>query len=176
MQYTFPHTIENCLGEKIVFRSLDAATDRVILEAYCEPGAGPAMHTHLKQEESLTVVSGTMGYMLQGQQPAYAGPGETVLFHRGRPHRFWAEGKEMLALRGWVQPAGSVVYFLTTLYAAQKKSGKARPDPFAGAYLLTKYSDDYDMPEIPVFVKKVIFPATVILGRILGKYPKDAFP
>lgn len=172
MSYNLPHTIENCLGEKIVFQSIEKTPlgDKLILDAYCQPGAGPAMHTHLKQDESLTVVSGKMGYQTLGAGISHALPGETVLFRAGTPHRFWAEGQEPLQAKGWIQPANTVVYFLSAVYAAQNKSGKGEPEPFDGAYLLTKYASEYDMPEIPSFVKKVIFPITVFFGKLLGRY------
>jgi quercetin dioxygenase-like cupin family protein len=172
MKYKYPHTIENCLGERIIFQSVEPAADgdKVIVEAFCKPGAGPAMHTHFKQEEELTVVSGKMGYQLLGQAFQYANVGETVLFKRGTPHKFWAEGQEPLHCKGWIQPANSIVFFLSAVYAAQNKSGKGEPEPFDGAYLLTKFASEYDMPEIPSFVKKVIFPITYFVGRLLGKY------
>lgn len=178
MKYKFPHTIDNCVGEKIIFQSIEQSTtgDKVLLEAFCNPGSGPAMHTHFQQEEELTVVSGKMGYQLLGKEPMFAAVGETVLFKRGVPHKFWAEGDESLHCKGWIYPANSIVYFLSAVYYAQNKSGKGQPESFDGAYLLTKYSSEYDMPEIPSFVKKVIFPITVFIGQLLGKYKhfKDA--
>ncbi len=178
MNYKYPHTIENCLGEKIIFQSLEQSDngDKILVEAFCKPNAGPAMHTHFKQEEELTVVSGKMGFQLLGQEPKFASAGETVLFKRGIPHKFWADGIEPLHCKGWMQPANSIVYFLSAVYAAQNKSGKGEPELFDGAYLLSKYSREYDMPEIPSFIKKVIFPITVFIGQLLGKYKhfKDA--
>ncbi len=172
MNYKYPYTIENCVGEKIIFQSVEASNggDKVIIEAFCKPGAGPAMHTHFKQEEELTVISGKMGYQLFGQEPKFANTGETVLFNRGTPHKFWAEGQEELHCKGWIQPANTIVFFLSAVYAAQNKAGKSEPEAFDGAYLLTKYASEYDMPEIPSFVKKVIFPVTCFIGRLLGKY------
>ncbi len=178
MNYKYPHTIENCIGEKIIFQTIEPTTegDKVIVESFCKPSAGPVMHTHLKQEEELTVVSGKMGYQLFGQEPQYANVGDTILFKRGTPHKFWAEGQEPLHCKGWIQPANTIVFFLSAVYAAQNKSGKGEPEPFDGAYLLTKYASEYDMPEIPSFVKKVIFPITYFVGLLLGKYKhfKDA--
>ncbi len=178
MNYKYPQTIENGNGEKIIFQYVESAAngEKVILDAFCQPQSGPAMHTHFKQDEELTVVSGKMGYKLLGQEEKFALPGETVLFKRGIPHKFWADGSEPLQCKGWIHPANSVVFFLSAVYAAQRKSGKGEPDPFDGAYLITKYSSEYDMPEIPTFVKKVIFPITVFMGKILGKYThfKDA--
>lgn len=178
MKYTFPHTIENCIGEKIIFQSSEQTTngEKVLLEAFCKPKAGPAMHTHFKQEEELTVISGTMGYQIPGQEPLYAKAGESVLFKRGTPHKFWAEGNDPLHCKGRIQPANSIVYFLSAVYADQNKSGKGEPEPFDGAYRLTKYASEYDMPEIPSFVKKVFFRIIVFIGQLLGKYHhfKDA--
>ncbi len=178
MEYAYPHTIENSIGEKIIFQSVEPAPggDKVIVESFCKPGAGPVMHTHLKQEEELTVVSGKMWYQILGQEPILATAGETVLFKRGTPHKFWAEGPDNLHCKGWIHPANTIVFFLSAVYAAQNKSGKGQPEAFDGAYLLTKYASEYDMPEIPSFVKKVIFPITVFIGHLLGKYKhfKDA--
>ncbi|MBP6185145.1 MAG: cupin domain-containing protein [Saprospiraceae bacterium] len=175
---TYPQTIENCVGEKLVFKGVENAPEgeKLIVEAFCNPGAGPAMHTHFKQDESLTVLSGSMGYQVPGQPVKIAHVGDTVLFKRGTPHKFWAENGEPLHCSGWIQPVNSLPYFLSAVYAAQNKSGKGEPDPFDAAYLLTKYATEYDMPEIPSFVKKVIFPITVFIGKLSGKYAhfKDA--
>jgi len=99
-----------------------------------------------------------------------------VLFTRGTPHKFWAEGDQDLKINGWIQPAHNVVFFLSTLYAAQNKSGNAQPDAFDGAFLLHNYANEYELPEIPGFVRKVIFPITVFIGNAIGKYKhlKDA--
>jgi quercetin dioxygenase-like cupin family protein len=178
MKYTFPHTIENSHGEKIIFKSIEltAGGEKLWVESFCAPGSGPIMHTHFKQEEALTVISGTMAYQVRGQQPKYAWAGETVIFQRGTPHKFWAVGNENLHMKGWIQPANSIVFFLSSVFAAQAKSGKGEPESFDGAYLLTKYASEYDMAEIPWLVKKVILPLTCLAGRLLGKYQhfKDA--
>lgn len=172
MKISYPHTIQNCVGEKIIFKELTQKDGRsvVYLEAFCEPGCGPAMHTHLKQDESLTVISGKLAYQTPGNPVKFALPGESVLFKAGTPHKFWADGNQRLHCSGWISPVNSVVYFLTALYQAQNKSGKAQPDSFEGAYLLTHYKSEYDMPEIPSFVKNIIMPFTVLIGKLTGKY------
>ncbi|MBK9329325.1 MAG: cupin domain-containing protein [Sphingobacteriales bacterium] len=172
MNYRFPYTIENCVGEKIIFQSVEKTPqgEKVILEAFCKPGCGPKMHTHFKQEEELTVVSGRMGYQLSGEKPKVATAGESVLFTRGVSHKFWAEGNENLHCKGWIMPANSIVFFLSALYAAQNKSGKSQPETFDAAYLMTRYAAEYDIPEIPYFVKKTVIPLTYHIGQLLGKY------
>lgn len=174
MRYNYPHVIENCVGEKLIFQSVEATPDgeKVIVEGFCQPGSGPTMHTHFKQDESLTVLSGCMGYQVLGHESKLAYPGDTVLFKRGTPHKFWAEGPQSLHCKGWVYPAHSIVFFLSAVYAAQNKSGKGEPNAFDAAFLLTKYAKEYDMPELPYFVKKIIFPITTLIGYLFGKYKK----
>ncbi|MPR36847.1 cupin domain-containing protein [Cytophagaceae bacterium SJW1-29] len=172
MKITYPHTIENCIGEKLTFLEVlhEAEGDRLIVENFVAPGSGPPMHVHWLQDECLTVVNGRIGYQIQGEPEQFAGEGETVLFRRGIPHRFWNAGAETLHCKGWINPAHSVVFYLTAIYAAQNKSGKAQPETFDAAYLLTRYSDEFDMMGIPRFVRQVIIPMTYQIGRLLGKY------
>ncbi len=172
MNIQFPIRIENSVGERIIFKSFEPDTHggRVLIQGFCRKGCGPAMHTHFLQDEELKVVSGKMAYQILGSAVQEALPGETVLFKRGTPHKFWALDGD-LQIEAIVSPAHSIIYFLSAVYKAQLKSGKAEPDPFDAAYLLTRYASEYDMPEIPTFFKRVIFPITVFIGKILGKYP-----
>ena len=172
MEFTYPHKIENGMGEQLIFKELQKEPDgdRLLVENYVTPGQGPLMHTHWLQDECLTVVKGQIGYQVKGQPVQYANEGESVLFERGTPHRFWNAGQDVLHCRGWIKPANTIVFFLSSVFAAQKKSGTEQPEQFDGAYLIKRYSSEYDLPEIPTFVKKVVIPATYYVGKILGKY------
>ncbi len=172
MHYTLPHTIENCLGEKLTFKTLvhEPDGDRLLVDNWVTPGNGPLMHTHFHQEEALTVVNGRIGYQVYGQEARYAGVGETVLFGKGVPHRFWNAGDDILHCSGWIKPANSIVFFLSAIYAAQNKSGSEVPEKFDGAYLITRYSTEYELVGLPGFVKRVIIPLTYQFGKLTGKY------
>jgi quercetin dioxygenase-like cupin family protein len=174
MKFTLPHTIENGLGEKIIFKEIihESDGDKVLIEGYCQPKGGPAMHVHYKQDEALTVVSGKMGYQVLGEDPVYLITGQTATFLRNQPHRFWNAGDDELEISSWVKPANSIIFFLSTLYASQKKSGSSRPEAFDGAYLMVRYKSEYGLPELPSFVKNVIMPITYTIGIIIGKYKK----
>lgn len=178
MNITYPHIIENCIGEKLIFKEVkkEPDGDRLLVENYVTPGSGPVMHTHWLQDEALTVINGQLGYQIQGQPARYAGEGETVVFEKGTAHRFWNSGQEVLHCKGWLKPANTIVFFLTSIYAAQNKSGTARPEQFDAAYLMTRYATEYDLPDVPKFVKKTIIPITYFIGKALGKYKhfKDA--
>ena len=172
MNITYPYTIENCIGERLIFKGLQKGEndDRLIVENYVAPGCGPVMHIHWLQDECLTVVKGRIGYEVKGQPKRYAAEGESVLFKRGVAHRFWNAGDEVLHCTGWINPPNTIVFYLSSIYAAQNKSGKGRPELFDGAYLMTRYASEYDVLEIPGFVKKVVMPVLCWLGKLLGKY------
>lgn len=170
MYNQFPRTIETKYGEKINFLRMEG--ERLILEGFCKPMAGPGMHVHLRQDECVTVLHGKIGYQILGEVPQYAGPGESVLFKRGVPHRFWNAGEDELHISGWIDPAENVVFFLSSLYEALNRGKDNRPELFDGAYLTCRYRREFDAPEIPGFVKKVVMPIVYGIGRLLGKYRK----
>jgi quercetin dioxygenase-like cupin family protein len=179
MKITYPHVIENSIGEKIIFHELrkESDGDRLVAESFAiTPGTGPVMHTHWLQDEGFTVVKGKIGYEVQGQPVKYAAEGDSIVFERGTPHRFWNAGQEALHCTCWVKPVNTFPFFITSIFAAQNKSGKGKPEMFDGAYLMTRYSAEYDISGIPKFVKKVVMPVTYFIGKILGKYKhfKDA--
>lgn len=176
--YSLPHKISNIHGEELTFEAIEMedGVRKMIVSGRVQPACGPAMHTHFKQDESLTVVKGKMGYQLEGQEPHFLEEGESVLFPRGQSHRFWSEGEDVLEVSGWIKPANTTDYFLSALYASMNKAGKPEGDPFDSAYLVTRYRSEYDVSVIPAFVKRVIMPITVFVGQLLGKYEhfKDA--
>lgn len=170
-----PCTIESGHGETIKFLRYvkNGDTEVLELEGRCTPGAGPAMHIHHRQDESVTVVNGKIGYQVLGGPEVFAGPGQSVSFPAGVAHRFWNAGEEELRITGHITPPNNVQFFLTAIYASSKANGgTGQPGFFDGAWLMTRYRSEFDMPEIPAFVKRRVFPAVVLLGRLLGKYRK----
>lgn len=172
MNYQLPHTIQNSIGETLIFKELvkEPDGDRLLVENFVTPQSGPPMHTHFLQDESLTVVQGKIGYQVLGEEPKFAEVGETVLFERGIPHRFWNAGESILHCKGYIKPANTIVFYLSSIYAAQNKTGTGQPEKFDAAYLFTRYASEYDMPQLPGFVKKIIIPATYYVGKLLGRY------
>ena len=172
MEVTYPYTIKNCIGETLTFKGVqkEEGGDKLLVENFVSPGSGPVMHRHWLQDEVFTVVKGRLGYEIAGQPFQYAKEGETVEFKRGVPHRFWNAGEEVMHCKGYLQPANSIVFFLSTLFAAQNKTGSGRPEKFDSAYLLTKYASEYELIGLPAIVKKVILPLTYHIGRVTGKY------
>ena len=112
--------------------------------------------------------------MCIGGPARFAGPGETLVFKPGDPHRFWNAGDGELRCTGYIEPADNVEYFLTELYASTRKSGGDRPDPFDAAFLIRRYRSEFAMVEIPAAVQRFLFPVQVVLGKLLGRYRKYA--
>ena len=172
MQSKFPHTITGT-GEKITFLRTFVKDGVETLEANIEvqPKAGPPMHTHYRQDESMTIISGTMAYEIQGEKVKYAYPGETIFVKAGIPHKFWNPGDDVLKCKGYVTPPDNFIYFITELYKSINEN-KGRPAMFDGAFLLTHYKSEFGMHEIPAFVQKFLFPIVLFFGKLAGKHKK----
>src|SRR5688500_9896362 len=104
MNLTLPHTIKNHLGEELIFHRIEKEKDveKVIIENFVPPNTAPIMHTLHMQDESLTVLHGKMAYQVLGEEIKYANIGETVLFKKGIPHKFWNAGTDELNCFGWI--------------------------------------------------------------------------
>jgi quercetin dioxygenase-like cupin family protein len=170
----YPKVIESGTGEQLTFVRSFMRDGIEILEAenVVDPGSGPPMHVHHLQDESLTVVEGVLAGKILGQEPRLYYPGETVFFARGVPHKFWNAGNSFLKCSGFISPAHNIEYFLTEIYRSTRESGTGRPAAFDAAFMLHRYKSEVDMLEIPVFVKKVIFPFVLFTGKLKGLHKK----
>ena len=144
------------------------------MENVVQPGAGPPMHVHHRQAEALTVRQGRIGYQRLGGPAEFAGPGETVTFAPGEAHRFWNAGEGELRCTGYIEPADNVEYFLSAVFASQRRSGGARPDPLDAAFLTRRYQTEFALVGVPAAVRRLVFPVLVAAGTLLGRYARYA--
>ena len=172
MKINFPITISN-EGEKLTFLKQYIKDGVEVIEGTAEvqPKAGPPMHVHYHQDESFEVISGTMAYQVLGEEPKYAYPGDYITIKAGIPHKFWNAGDELLVMKGYVTPPGNFIYFLSEIYKSIN-ANKGRPGLYDAAWLLNRYKSEYDMYEIPSFVKKFMFPVALLFGNLFGKSKK----
>src|SRR4051812_8628563 len=129
-----------------------------------DPGAGPPEHVHHLQTETLTVVSGRLGVIVAGEE-RIAGPGETVAFAPGVPHRFWNAGDTVAEVTGTASPSGNLEWYLTQIYNAG-----GRPNALDGAFLSTRYRTEFAMTSIPAFARRAVLPAVAAIAQRLGRY------
>ena len=173
---SYPRVIENGGGEQLTFlaRRRDDRGEYLEARNVVAPGAGPPMHVHHLQEESLTVEQGTMGYQRSGQAEQTAGPGESVSFAPGDAHRFWNAGDEDLVCTGSIRPPDTVEYYLTEIFASMKRNGGKRPGLFDAAYLSHRYRSEFETLEVPAPVRRLVFPVVATAGRLLGLHRRFA--
>ena len=173
---SYPHTIENGGGEQLTFMAprRDDRGEYLDGSNVVAPGAGPPMHVHHLQEESLTVEQGTMGYQREGQAEQSAGPGETVTFPPGDAHRFWNAGDDDLVCTGVIRPPDNAEYYLTEIFASMKRNGGKRPGFFDAAYLSHRYRSEFETLEVPAPVRRLVFPVVATAGRLLGLHRRFA--
>jgi mannose-6-phosphate isomerase-like protein (cupin superfamily) len=166
----YPRTIDSGSGEHLTFVRRDG--ERLIIQARHEPGAGPPMHVHYRQDEGFTVKSGSvMCQTIDGtRKPVRAG--ESVAFARGVAHKFWNDGTSDAELEGWVEPAENLEYYLTAVYASMREHGGSRPGLFDIAYLSRRYRSEFGNLMVPAPVRAVVFPIACLLGAVLGKFAK----
>jgi uncharacterized cupin superfamily protein len=174
--YRYPHTIDNGHGERLTFlrRVPGARGERLDVENVVAPGMGPVMHVHHYQDEVLTVAEGRIGYCRPGEPDQFAGPGDTVAFAAGDPHKFWNAGETPLRCTGYIEPADNIEYFLGEIFASQRESRTVRPHPLDAAFLTRRYRSEFGMLEIPSIVQHLVLPVLVLFGTLLGRYRKFA--
>lgn len=175
-QLQLPLEVANGPGDVMAFHRYytdEQGRKAVEVENKIPPKGGPPMHVHYLQDESLTVIAGTMGIKEPGKPERFITIGETVTWVAGEPHKFWNAGNDILHCKGWVSPADSFVYLLSEIHKSVA-AGKGKPSMFDIAFLMRRYKSEFYMLEIPTFIQATYFPAMVFIGKLLGKYKKYA--
>lgn len=162
-------------GETLTITKSGTETNGLIteFEGTDEPGIGPPMHVHFKQEEMVKVTKGKMRVKTLTKEFSLV-EGQEYLFAPGEAHQFWNEGDETLHYKGYVKPSNNYEYFIKHIYQSANKANDDKPGPFDAAFLLTKYKSEMDMLVIPKPVKSILFPIFLAIGKVTGKYKKYA--
>lgn len=160
-------------GETLIITKSAADTGGTIteFEGYEEPGIGPPMHVHFKQEEKVKVITGKMRIKTLTKEFSL-NEGEEYTFAAGEAHQFWNEGELTMHYSGHVKPSNNYEYFIRHIYQSSNEANDDKPSPFDAAYLLTRYKSEMDMLVIPRPVKAIVFPILLIIGRLTGKFKK----
>jgi mannose-6-phosphate isomerase-like protein (cupin superfamily) len=157
-------------------RVIENGVEIVELEGGVPPrGEGPPYHVHVDQAEEGFVVSGELTAMVGGRRMT-AKAGESVMLPAGVPHRWWNEGAEPLVFKGRGIPAGDLDSFLQAIFAIVNAAPKDRPSLFHLAHLLHRSRHSYRMMVMPLWLQRVLFPAVIAVGHVVGAYPKAGWP
>src|SRR5829696_3446122 len=163
----YPRTIDDKHGSRMTF--LADTGDRLEISGSVDPGAGPPMHVHHLQSETITVQSGRIGYIVEGEPERFAGPGESAHFPPGVAHRFCNAGDTEAVISGSASRPHNMEWFLSQVYGSSAAHG-GRPGMLDGAFLMTRYRTEFEMTEIPAPVRRFVFPLVAFVGRVLGRY------
>lgn len=174
--------IENPVaGDRVVFRRTAADSNGEVLEfdLFADPGAqGPPEHIHPSQEESFTVISGTVRALIRGREHAFTA-GEEFVVAAGTPHTWWNDGEEEAQVRVEVRPASRLEDFLKTMYGLAKDgktNRKGVPNPLQLAVVARQYFDVIHVARPPLVVQRVVFGVLGPLGRLLGYRADYPYP
>lgn len=162
-------------GETLIITKSAAETGGAVteFEGFEDPGIGPPMHVHFKQEEKVKILSGNMRIKTLTKEFSLT-EGQEYIFAAGEAHQFWNEGEQTLHYCGHVKPSNNYEYFIKHIYQSSNEANDDKPGVFDAAFLLTKYKSEMDMLVIPKPVKLIVFPILLAIGRLTGKFKKFA--
>jgi quercetin dioxygenase-like cupin family protein len=167
-------TIENPVtGERIVFRQTSRETngEAVVIEAFVQPGgAVAAAHVHPSQDERFEILSGKVGFKLDGTE-IVARPGERLTVPAGMKHQFWNAGETEAHFVCEVRPALQFEALLETMFALAadgKTNRKGMPNPLRLAVIAQASFDTVRLPFPPAWVQRVGLALGAPLGKLVG--------
>ena len=107
------------IGARVTFVPMDEGSAYELSEWDLEPGAGgPPIHVHHHHDEGFYVLSGRIGFVLDGVT-IFAKPGAHVLVAKGRAHSFWNAGRRPARCLLIGSPRGMEAYFRELAAALQ---------------------------------------------------------
>ena len=165
-------------GEILRMRHVRDAGGQVALaiEGSLPPGKdGPPLHVHRQQREEGQVKAGTLGVRI-GNEKIVVPAGGSATFPAGSIHSWWNAGDDLLEFNGRTVPAGDLDRFLQAMFAVLNASPSGRPSLFYIAHVLWRHRQTQTAMLPPPFVQRILFPAILLLGHLLGKYRGDEWP
>lgn len=148
----------------------------LIIEGSLPRGSnGPPFHRHVQEREEGTVQAGTLGARI-GKQRLVIQSGGNAVFPAGVAHSWWNAGESLLEFNGRVVPAVDLDRFLQALFAVLNAGASARPSIFYLAHVLWRHRRTQRVLIPPVAIQQILFPAVLLIGRILGKYKGQDWP
>jgi mannose-6-phosphate isomerase-like protein (cupin superfamily) len=136
---------------------------------------GPPLHIHVTQREEGAVLSGVLSGRMGGRTVTFRA-GERLVFPAAVPHRWWNDGDEPLRFQGQAVPAADLDRFLQAVFAVTNAGPAGRPSVFHMVHVLHSHRHTQRLAGIPVWLQRIVLPAVVVVGRVLGKYPPGGWP
>ena len=158
----------------------DSGGELLESDLYVRPGgAVVGEHVHPVIEESFTVISGQIGFRLDGHD-LIAGPGERVRLPPGRAHDWWNAGEEEAHAIVEIRPAFRFEEMIGNFWGLArdgKTNAKGMPDLLQGVALAREFEDVLYFTKPPRVVQRLLFGPLAAIAKALGykgSYPKYA--
>jgi quercetin dioxygenase-like cupin family protein len=171
---TEPNIIVNPLsGEQIVIVRSAAETGGQVLdwELRLSPGGRvPSSHAHPEQQETFTVLEGTMRFRV-GWRRLIAGPGQRVSVPPGAVHHFANAGQVTARVAVESRPALHMQELLETAAALaqdQYSAGRALPRPLDLALFMTEFEREVAAPYLPRRLVRLVMRGLARTARARG--------
>ena len=169
-----PNVIVNPLsGEQIsILRSARDTSGRVLdWELRLAPGGRvPSSHAHPEQQETFTVLEGTMRFRV-GWRRITARPGQRVIVPAGTVHHFANAGEDTATVAVESRPALGMQELLETAAAMaqdQHRAGRMLPRPLDLALFMTEFEHEVRAPVLPRAVVRGVARRVAGLARRRG--------
>ncbi len=171
-------------GERAVVRvgTEDSGGDLLVCDVYVRPGGrAAAEHVHPTIEEWFTVVSGRVGFRLDGRETV-AQLGQRLHVPAGMAHDWWNAGEEEARIVVEISPGARFEEMALNLFGlAQdgKTNSKGMPNLLQAAIFVREFSDVLYFTKPPLLVQRLLFGALAAVARALGyrgSYPKYSAP
>lgn len=167
-------------GERAVARvgTEDSGGELLVADVYVRPGgAVAAEHVHPIIEERFTVISGRVGFRIDGRE-SIARPGERLHVPPGVAHDWWNAGEEEAHILVEISPGARFEEAITNMFGLArdgKTNARGLPNPLQLALFAREFEDVLYFTKPPRIVQKVVFGALAPIARLLGyrgSYPE----
>jgi mannose-6-phosphate isomerase-like protein (cupin superfamily) len=136
---------------------------------------GPPLHMHFREDEVGTVIAGTLSAEVDGRV-IQVEAGGTAPLPKGSAHRWWNAGDEPLVFEGVTKPLIDLDVYLEAAFDVLNAGPANRPPMFYMAHLAWRHRKTQAVLFAPLWLQKVLVPAIVVVGTILGRYRGTNWP
>ncbi len=167
-------------GERAVVRlgTEETRGELLVVEVFVKPGgAVTSEHVHPIIEEYFTVVSGRVGFRLDGRE-SIAELGERLHVPAGMAHDWWNAGEEEARIVVEISPGARFEEMVVNLFGLArdgKTNAKGMPNLLQVAIFVKEFEDVLYFTKPPRAVQKVLFGILAPIARLLGyrgSYPE----
>ena len=136
---------------------------------------GPPLHVHYREHEEGTVIAGTLSAEVD-RRVIRVGAGGTAPLPMGSAHRWWNDGDDLLVFEGIARPVVDLDVYLQAVFEVLNSGPANKPPLFYMAHLAWRHRKTQAALFAPTWLRRVLVPAVVLVGTVLGRYRGSDWP